>query len=173
MIAFSESIEKFVPPRKGARHVLRLIRDILFFEPSSPGTCLLAGLDFLNKVQHRQVIVFLISDFLDKGFEGALKRTGQRHDLIGLALSDPRELSLPPVGLVELEDAETGELALVDTSAPGFQEALQRKTNARLDALRLLAHSSRVDLIELSTEGNHLDALTRFFHLRERRLGRR
>ncbi len=115
----------------------------------------------------------MISDFLDKGFEGALKRTGQRHDLIGLALSDPSELSLPPVGLVELEDAETGQVALIDTSARGFQEALQRKTNARLDALRLFAHSSRVDLIELSTEGNHLEALTRFFHLRERRLGRR
>jgi uncharacterized protein (DUF58 family) len=171
LIACSDRVEKYVPPRKGTRHVLRLIRDILFFEPAQAGTCLRAGLDFLGKVLHRRAIVFLVSDFLDTGYERAMQRTGKRHDLIALPLSDPRELSLPAVGLVEWEDAETGQTLLVDTSDADFQTALQRKTFTRMEALRQLARSSRIDVIEVSTDGNHLDALTRFFNLRERRLG--
>ncbi len=168
LIAVSEQVEKFVPPRKGTRHVLRLIRDILFFEPNYPGTSLKAGLDFLNKVLKRRALIFLISDYLDKGYEKAFKRTGKRHDLVAVHLSDPREFSFPPVGLVELEDAETGRQLLVDTSAAGFQQALAAKSQARMDALRLLARSARVDLVEISTDSNHLDVLTRFFHVRER-----
>jgi uncharacterized protein (DUF58 family) len=172
LIACTDRIERYVPPRKGTRHVLRLIRDILFCEPRHPGTCLRVGLDFLNKVLHRRAIVFLISDFLDHGYEKAFQRTGKRHDLVALALSDPRELSLPPVGLVEWEDAETGRPLLIDTSAPEFQAALSERVNGRLEALRQLTRSARIDLIEISTDGNHLDALTTFFHRRERRLGR-
>jgi uncharacterized protein (DUF58 family) len=170
LIACSDRVEKYVPPRKGTRHVLRLIRDILFFEPAHPGTCLRAGLDFLGKVLHRRAIVFLVSDFLDTGYEKAMQRTGKRHDLIALPLSDPREFSLPPVGLVEWEDAETGRPLLVDTSDAEFQAALHQKSFARMEALRQLTRSARIDLIEVSTDGNHLDALTRFFNLRERRL---
>jgi uncharacterized protein (DUF58 family) len=172
LIACSDRVEKYVPPHKGTRHVLRLIREILFFEPRRPGTCLRAGLDFLNKVLHRRAIVFLFSDFLDRGYEKAFQRTGKRHDLVALALSDPREFSLPPVGLVELEDAETGRPLLVDTSCAEFQAALNQQSTARLEGLRQLARSSGIDLVELSTDGNHLEALTRFFRLRERRLGR-
>src|SRR6202040_2659780 len=91
LIACSDRVEKYVPPRKGTRHVLRLMRDILFFEPAHPGTCLRAGLDYMGKVLHRRAIVFLVSDFLDTGYERALQRTGKRHDLIVLPLSDPRE----------------------------------------------------------------------------------
>jgi uncharacterized protein (DUF58 family) len=171
LLACSDRVEKYVPPRKGTQHVLRLIRDILFCEPRHPGTCLRAGLDFLNKVLHRRAIVFLISDFFDQGYEKAFQRTGKRHDLVALPLWDPREFSLPPVGLLELEDAETGRQVLVDTSCPEFQAALGHKSSARVEALRQLARSARIDLIEISTDGNHLDALTRFFALRERRLG--
>lgn len=173
LIACSDRIEKYVPPRKGTRHVLRLIRDILFFEPQHTGTCLRAGLDFLNKVLHRRAIVFLFSDFLDTGYEKAMQRTGKRHDLIALALSDPRERSLPPVGLLELEDAETGRPLLVDTSCGAFQSAFRRRSDQRQEALRQLTRAAAIDLIEVSTDGNHLDALTRFFHIRERRLGHR
>src|SRR5262249_37879238 len=105
------------------------------------------------------------------GYERALQRTGKRHDLIILPLSDPRELALPQVGLVEWEDAETGRSLLVDTSNAEFQVALKRQTQARMEALHQLAQSSRIDVIEVSTAGSHLDALTRFFNLRERRLG--
>lgn len=173
LIACSDQVEKYVPPRKGTRHVLRLIRDILFFEPSHTGTCLRVGLDFLNKVLHRRAIVFLFSDFLDTGYEKAMQRTGKRHDLIALALSDPRERSLPAVGLVELEDAETGKPLLVDTASADFQAALHRQSAERLEAVRQLTRAAAIDLVEVSTDGNHLDALTRFFHIRERRLGHR
>ena len=173
LVLVSDRVEKYVPPRKGTRHVLRLIRDILFFEPRHPGTALRTGLDFLNKVLHRRAIVFLFSDFLDRGFEKAFQRTGRRHDLVALALSDPREIALPPVGLVELDDAETGRPLLVDTSDPHFQAAQAQKSAGRLQKLQQLARSSRIDLIEVSTQGNHLDTLTRFFYVRERRLGHR
>jgi uncharacterized protein (DUF58 family) len=171
LIACSERVEKYVPPRKGTQHVLRLIRDILFFEPRYPGTCLRSGLDFVNKVLRRRAIVFLVSDFLDTGYEKALQRTGKRHDLITLALADPLEFSFPAVGLVELEDAETGRQVLIDSASTEFQAAFNQKSQTRLEALRHLTRSSRIDLIEVTTDGNHLDALARFFHLRERRPG--
>ncbi len=169
LLSCSETVEQYVPPRKGAKHVLRLIRDVLFFEPRNSGTCLKAGLDYLNKVLRRRAIVFMISDFLDVGFDKALQRTGKRHDLIAVALSDPRETILPPVGLVELEDAETGRRVLIDTSDHDFQKAWQKRTAERQAALRQITRSANIDLIEVSTDGNHLDALTRFFRLRERR----
>ena len=171
LIMCSDQVEKFVPPRKGTRHVLRLIRDILFFEPRESGTGLRVGLEYLNKVLHRRAIVFLISDFLDTDYEKTYQQTGKRHDLVALVLSDPRETSLPPIGLLELQDAETDQTLLIDTSSPEFQAALAQKSAARAEALRQLSRSARIDLIEVSTDGNHLDSLTRFFRLRERRLG--
>jgi uncharacterized protein (DUF58 family) len=184
LIACSDRVEKFVPPRKGTRHVLRLMRDILFLQPEHAGTSLRQGLDFLNRVLRRRAIVFLFSDFLDQGalqnggrggpgsLAKVLQRTGKRHDLVGVALSDPREHDLPAVGLLELTDAETGRSLVVDTSSPKVQQALRQRTQQRQQALRQMAQSARVDLIEVSTDGGHLDALIRFFRLRERRLGR-
>jgi uncharacterized protein (DUF58 family) len=172
LIEFTDRIERYVPPRKGTRHVLRLIRDILYFEPSRSGTSLREGLDFLNRVQHRRAIVFLLSDFLDEGYERLLKRTGRRHDLILVHISDPREEELPAVGLVELEDAETGRHLLLDTSNRAARAEFALAAARRREALRQLTGSSRIDLIEVSTDGDHLDALVRFFELRARR-GRR
>lgn len=171
LVVCSDGVEKYVPPRKGTRHALRIIRDILFFEPRRPGTCLRAGLDFLNRVLRRRAIVFFFSDFLDQGYEKAFRRTGRRHDLVALALSDPRELTLPAAGLIELEDAETGRALLIDTARADFRKAFEDRGRLRRDALRLLARAARIDLIEVGTDGNHLDALSRFFHLRERRMG--
>src|SRR6516162_11569583 len=108
LIDFTDRIERFVPPRKGSRHVLRLIRDVLFFQPTHKGTCLREALDYLNRVLHRRAIVFFLSDFLDRDYEKAFQRTGKRHDLIAVPITDPREEELPAVGLLELEDAETG-----------------------------------------------------------------
>jgi uncharacterized protein (DUF58 family) len=172
LIEFTDRIERYVPARKGTRHVLRLIRDILYFEPSRSGTSLREGLDFLNRVQHRRAIVFLLSDFLDEGYERLLKRTGRRHDLILVHISDPREEELPAVGLVELEDAETGRHLLLDTSNRAARTEFALAAGRRREALRQLTGSSRIDLIEVSTDGDHLDALVRFFELRARR-GRR
>jgi uncharacterized protein (DUF58 family) len=170
LIGFTDQVERFVPPRKGTRHVLRLIREALYFQPSRLGTSLREGLNFLNRILHRRAIVFLLSDFLDEGFEPLLKRTGRRHDLIAIHLTDPREEELPPVGLVELEDAETGRQVLVDTSRRQVRDSFARAARQRRDDLAQLARSGRIDLLEVTTDGGHLDALVQFFHERERRM---
>jgi uncharacterized protein (DUF58 family) len=172
LLQFTDRAEHFLPPRKGTRHVLRLIRDILFFEPKHSGTCLREGLDYLNRVLRRRVIVFLLSDFLDQDFERSLKRTGRRHDLIAIRITDPREEELPAVGLLELEDAETGRRLLVDTSSRQVRQAHAEAARQRRQLLRQLMRSAQVDLIEVGTDGGHLDELIRFFQLRERRLRR-
>jgi uncharacterized protein (DUF58 family) len=172
LVAFTDRVEKFVPPRKGTRHVLRLIRDVLFFQPTHKGTCLREALDYLNRVLHRRAIVFFLSDFLDRDYEKAFQRTGKRHDLIAVPITDPREEELPAVGLLELEDAETGRQVLVDTSRPEVRAAYADQARRRREHMRQLARSARVDLIEVATDGGHLDALIHFFKLRERRLKR-
>jgi uncharacterized protein (DUF58 family) len=173
LLQFTDRVERFVPPRKGVRHVLRLIRDVLFFQPQHRGTSLKEGLDYLNRVLHRRTIVFLFSDFLDGGYESAFKRTGRRHDLIAVRVTDGREEELPAIGLVELEDAESGEHVLLDTGSRRVREAYRRKGEERRESLRQLTNTAGVDLIEVSTDGTHLDALIRFFQMRERRTRRR
>jgi uncharacterized protein (DUF58 family) len=172
LIEFTDRVERFVPPRKGTRHVLRLIRDVLFFQPTQRRTSIKGGLDYLNRVLHRRAIVFLLSDFLDQGYERAFKRTGRRHDLIAIRIVDPREEELPAVGLLELEDAETGDRLVLDTSSRKVRAAYAADARRRRETLNQLARSAQIDLIEVSTDGGHLDALIHFFHLRERRLRR-
>jgi uncharacterized protein (DUF58 family) len=172
LLCCTDHVERFVPPRKGTRHVLRIIRDILFYQPTHSGTCLRAGLDYLNRVQHRRTIVFLLSDFLDRNFEQAFKRTGRRHDLIAVRIADPREEELPAVGLLELEDAETGARRLLDTNSRTVRAAYADEARRRRDGLAQLARTAGADFVEVATDGTHLDALIRFFHLRARRLRR-
>jgi uncharacterized protein (DUF58 family) len=172
LIAFTDRVERFLPPCKGARHVLRLIRDVLFFQPTHRGTSLREGLDYLNRVLHRRAIVFLLSDFLDTGYERQFQRTGRRHDLIAVRITDPREETLPAVGLLELEDAETGHHLLVDTSSRRVREAHAAAARQRAESMRQLTRSARIDLVEVATDGSHLDALVRFFRQREQRLRR-
>src|SRR5262249_57283353 len=117
----------------------------------------------------RRAIVFLLSDFLDQDFERAFRHTGRRHDLIAVPIRDPREEELPKVGLLQLQDPETGRYVLLDTAARRVREAFARQARQRREGLRQLARSARVDLIEVSTDGGHLDALVRFFHLRQPR----
>jgi uncharacterized protein (DUF58 family) len=173
LIQFTDRVERFVPPRKGTRHVLRLIRDVLFFEPVRVGTSLRVGLDYLNRVLRRRTIVFLLSDFQDAGYEPSFKRAGRRHDLIAVRIADRREEELPAVGLLELEDAETGERLLLDTASSAVRDAFRSAAVGRWLALKQLAAQARTDLVDVSTDGSHLDALIRFFRLRERRLRRR
>ena len=130
LVGFTDRVERFVPPRKGTRHVLRLIRDVLFFQPQRRGTCIREGLDYVNRVLHRRAILFLMSDFLDRGYERAFKLSGRRHDLVAVPLSDPREQELPAVGLLQLEDAETGRHFLLDTSGREVRDAYARAAAA-------------------------------------------
>ena len=172
LIAFTDQVERYLPPRKGLPHAFRVIRDVLFFQPEHPGTSIKSALDFLNRVQRKRAIVFLLSDFLDRGYERLLRRTGRRHDLIAVRIADLREQELPAVGLVELEDAETGQQLLVDTSSAAVRQALAEAVRRRQEELRQLCRSARIDLVEVATDGSHLDALVRFFQLREHRLQR-
>jgi uncharacterized protein (DUF58 family) len=172
LIQFTDSVERFVPPRKGTRHVLRLIRDVLFYEPTHRGTSLRTGLDYLNRILRRRTIVFLLSDFLDEGFESSFKRAGRRHDLIALCITDAREEELPGSGLLQLEDAESGQPLLLDTGSQAVRAAFRLRALERRRALEQLAAQAKTDLVHVSTDGKHLDALVRFFRLRERRLRR-
>ena len=172
LLVCTDNVEKFVPPRKGTRHALRIIRDLFVFQPERPGTDLRAGLDFLNRVTRRRVLLFLLSDFLDNRVDKALERAGHRHDVVAVVVSDPREEELPSVGLVELQDAETGLHYVVDTSNPRFREAMRQRQIERRRSLAQLARCHHIDLLEVSTRGSHLEALIQFFRLRERRLSR-
>jgi uncharacterized protein (DUF58 family) len=172
LMQFTDKVEHFLPPRKGTRHVLRLIRDVLFWRPAQRGTSLREALDFANRVLRRRAVVFLFSDFLDRDYERAFKRAGRRHDLIAVRVHDPHEEELHPVGLLDLEDAETGKRVLVDTNDPAVRQAYRTAAAQRREDYRRLTRSAAVDSIEASTEGDHLDQLIRFFRLRERRMRR-
>ncbi len=179
LIAFTDSIERFVPPNKGPRHVLRLLRDILAFEPQRLGTDLSVALDYLNKVQRRRAIVFLVSDFLSgppndltsatPTFRDAFRRAARKHDLIAVRTSDPREREWPAVGLVRVEDAETGQQAVIDTSSRAFREGFAARNRDRMAAFTRIARGAQADLIEAGTDGTHFDALLAFFRKRDRR----
>ena len=169
LLAFTDSVERFVPPNKGPRHVLRLLRDILAFEPQQPGTDLAAALDHLNKVQRRRAIVFLLSDFLGTGYEDAFRRSARKHDLIAVRIADPREQTWPAAGLVRVEDAETGRPVVIDTASRAFQEGFAKRGRERAAAFTKLSRGSQADLIEAGTDGAHFDALLAFFRKRDRR----
>jgi uncharacterized protein (DUF58 family) len=169
LLGFTDAVERYVPPGKGPRHALRVLRDVLFFEPRGKKTDLAAALDYLNKVHRRRAIVFLFSDFLDDGYADPFRRAAQQHDLIAVRTADPREHDWPAAGLVQLEDAETGRQLLIDTGSRRFREQFAANARARRDAFTALARSSQVDLIDVDTGGEHFDALLRFFRIRDRR----
>ena len=169
LLVVSDRVEHHVPPRKGARHGQRLLRDILFFEPSGRRTDLRIGLDALMRAQRRRAVVFVFSDFADAGCERALRRVGRRHDLVAVSVRDPLEESLPNVGLMEVSDIETGESATIDSADAGVRRAYQAAAAKRRDDLARAVRAADADLIEVSTNGRHLDTLVSFFHRREHR----
>ncbi len=169
LLGFTDRVERYVPPNKGPRHALRVLRDILFFEPEGKGTDLAGGLDYLNRVHRRRAIVFLFSDFLAPGFDEQFRRAARKHDLIAVRTADPREHDWPAAGLVQLEDAETGRQVLIDAGSRRFRERFAERAVARHAAFTALARSSQVDLIDVGTGGDHFDALLNFFRLRDRR----
>lgn len=164
---FSDEIEKSIPPRKGTRHVLRLIRELLFCEPIGRGTSLRLALEHLNRTASRRTVVFLMSDFQDTGYEQALKIARRRHDVIPLVITDQRERTMPNVGLVRLRDVETGKMTLVDTSSrsnrAAYEEVSRRHEQRRDTIFRRL----RLDPIHVSTGEDFVEPLQRFFHRRE------
>ncbi len=171
LILFSGETEHYLPPRKGARHVLRVIRDVLHHRPQKSGTSISAGLDFLNSVANRKTVTFLISDFIDHDYERALAVSAKRHDLIAIQIRDQREQTLVPAGIIEWEDAETGRRVLIDTSSASTRAALE-DSSARRQSLLLDTFKKRgVDVIELRTGQPYAMELVRFFKKREKRRG--
>jgi uncharacterized protein (DUF58 family) len=182
LLLFTDQAELFLPPRKGRRHILRLIRELLAFRPAHQGTDIRAALAFLNRVLHRRSIIFLQTDFLHSfGAPAASPATGRdltqelgltnaRHDLVCLHLHDPRESALPNVGLLTVEDAETGELLEVDSARDSVRQTYAEVNAARLAALDRTLNQAGVDTLRLSTAEPFAQALQRFF---ETRRGRR
>lgn len=170
LILFTDEVELFIAPKKGRLHTLRLIREMLYFEPRGRSTDLAGALDYMNRVMARRSVVFLISDFMDNGFEKALTVTGRRHDVVAMPVSDPGEGVLPDVGIVTLEDAETGEQIDINTSSRSVRSALRVADENRTNALEKLLRTRRIDVVPLSTGKDYLLALRSFFEQRERRL---
>lgn len=169
LILFTDKIEKFVPPRKGRSHVLRIIREVLSFEPEGKTTNLKAALEYLNSTIKKRSIVFLLSDFMDSGYEKILRIIGKKHDLIGVVLNDKRESEIPKMGLLKLTDAETGEERWVDTSSIKVQNRLKEVRQSMILQRKSLFISSRLDSIEVQTGDDYVKPLVQFFRLRERR----
>ena len=171
LFIITDKIERYVPPKKGRRHVLRVIGEILAFEPTSRKTDLAKGLDFLGKVAKRRSVVFLVSDFLSNDWERAMRITAKRHELVPVVVGDPLEQELPPVGLVVLEDLETGEVVEVDTTAharSAFAKAAKRAAEQRDQTLRRI----NLDVVTATTNEPYVDALIAFFKARAKRSGR-
>ena len=169
LIIFSDRVEKFVPPRKGRRHVLRVLREMLYHKPEGRTTDLAAALEYLSRIIRRRAVVFVVSDFVSKPFEKALGVAGRRHDVIALRVRDRREAELPPIGLMELEDAETGERLIVDTSDREFRAALATRGTEELASQNRTFRRSKVDVVDLSPGRPYLRPLMRFFEERGRR----
>ena len=170
LIVFSDRVEKFVPPRKGRRHVLRVLRELLYHRPEGRGTGIAAALEHLARVQRKRAVTFLVSDFRDRGFEKALAVAGRRHDLIAVRLDDARENELPALGLMAFEDPETGRRIVADTSSSSFREAFRGVERRRRETLDAALRRSRVDVIDVRTGEPCVQPLMRFFQERIRRM---
>jgi uncharacterized protein (DUF58 family) len=173
LILFTNRVERFVPPRKGMRHILRIIRDALYFDPEGQGTDIALALEYLNRVSHRRSVAFLLSDFYDSSLKKPLSIAGKRHDLIAITFMDPIELGLPNIGITQFEDPETGEVFLIDTSNQALREEYKKKALKRLEERKSLFSSTQVDHIDIRTDMPYLQTLIQFFRRRERRRGRK
>ncbi len=169
LILFTDAIEMFIPMEKGVTHVLRLIRELLNFRPRKARTNIAGALDYLGRVTRKKCVVFLISDFWGAGFEKSLRIVSKRHDLIAISITDPREVHMPNVGLVELEDAESGERVIIDAGSEAVRREYEQLGKARMAGLRDLFRSMDIDHAEIVTGQDYVKELVRFFRSRERR----
>jgi uncharacterized protein (DUF58 family) len=186
VLLYTDEVEQYIPPKKGRRHILRVIRDILFYQPKGQGTNHKTALDYLNRVQARKCVVFLISDFMENSQLTVPKKaqqltadnqqlfttlalTNHRHDLVSIALSDPREYELPDVGLITLEDAETGEMLEIDTGSRSLRERYKKQAQLRRETFQNGMRKKGLDWVEASTDQPYLPALRKLFAQRANR----
>ena len=170
LILFSDRVEKYIIPKKGKSHVLRVIRELLYTVPKGTKTSIKVALDYLLKVAKRKCVVFLISDFLDDSYLRSLKIANKKHDLITIQLLDPAELELPDMGLLKVEDPETGETFWIDTSSQKSMKQLRKEIGIKQSNFRKEIKKSGIDLISISTDEDFVDPLMSFFKSRENRI---
>ena len=170
LILFSDRVEKYIIPKKGKSHVLRVIRELLYTVPKGSKTSIKVALDYLLKVAKRKCVVFLISDFLDDSYLRSLKIANKKHDLITIQLLDPVELELPDMGLLKVEDPETGETFWIDTSSQKSMKQLRKEIAIKQSNFRKEIKKSGIDLISISTDEDFVDPLMSFFKSRENRI---
>jgi len=163
---FSDQVEKFIPPKKGKSHILRIIREIINFTPQHKKTNIKGALQFFTSVMKKKCIAFVLSDFMDTGYEDALKITGKKHDLAGISIYDPMEVALPKVGMMRMEDAETGEDFWIDTSHKGLRDAYQARQQEMHQYFRRTFQKNGVDFIDIATNQPYLASLHNFFKKR-------
>ncbi|MFH1593318.1 MAG: DUF58 domain-containing protein [Candidatus Omnitrophota bacterium] len=169
LIIFTDRIEKFIPPRKGLRHVLRVIREALYYKPSGKGTDISSALGYLNRVTKRRTISFLISDFFDRDFKRTLSISNKRHDIVAVTITDPREMDLPDIGIAQLDDAETQDRFTIDTGRSSLRKKYREDAIRRIDSRKKMLRSVNVDNIDVKTDIPYTKELIRFFKARKRR----
>ncbi|MCP4257112.1 MAG: DUF58 domain-containing protein [Planctomycetes bacterium] len=169
LLIFTDQIELYIPPKKGSRHMLRLIRELLYFKMPRRKTKISLALDYIAKVIHKKATVFLVSDFIESEFKKPLSLLNKRHDVIAVPVRDKVEISMPSVGLIEFQDAETGEIILIDTSSRKFHNQYDNKSLSRFKELKSLFRSINVDCVPVSTDKPYIQDLVQFFHMRHRR----
>ncbi|MBN2497113.1 MAG: DUF58 domain-containing protein [Deltaproteobacteria bacterium] len=172
LIMFTDRVERFVPPKKGTKHVLRVISEVLAFQPTRRRTDIAAGVEFLSRVTRRKSVAFLLSDFMCTGYEQALRVANRRHDMVPLLLRDPMERELPDVGLAAFQDAETGEVMLFHTASGRARRAIRRRVEQAREEQRSLFRRMKMDFVELSTEQDYVRPLVLFFKRRAARMVR-
>ena len=169
LLIFTDRIELFIPPKKGSRHVLRLIRELLAFKMPKRKTDIPQALDYIARVIRKRATVFLVSDFIESDFKKPLSLLNRRHDVVAVPVRDRVEIAMPSVGLIEVQDAETGEIMLVDTSSARFRSQYGAHSSRRFDELTGMLRSINVDFIPVTTDRPYINDMIQFFHMRHRR----
>lgn len=169
LIIFTDKIEKFIPPRKGQQHVLRVIREALYFKPKGKGTDIEGALKYLDSVTTRRAVTFIISDFFAPEFRKPLSVANKRHDCVAISITDPRELELPRSGIVELADVETGATFLVDTASSAVRKAYADKARIKVEERSRMFGTIGVDHIDIRTDRPYIEEMIKFFRMRKRR----
>ncbi len=170
LILFSDHVEKFIAPNKGKSHILRIVRELLSFQPKGTGTNISGALEYLNHVIKKRSITFVLSDFIDAEYDNALRIVSKRHDVIAVTLNDPRERELPNVGLVKMTDAETGAERWIDTNDAGIRRSFEQYWKRHEEAMKRLFLSTKVDRITIETHKPYVQPLVNFFKMREARV---
>lgn len=170
LIIFTDRIEKYIPPKKGKSHVLRVLRELLYFKPEGVKTDINAVLEYLNRVTRKRATVFLVSDFLSEDYKKALQMANKKHDIVAITITDPREQSFPNVGFIELEDAESGETVIIDTTDASLMNLYSSQAEKQRVNREKLFTSMNIDFIDVYTNKSYIDPLVKFFRKRAKRL---